>query len=227
MSENIESKEENVNEEAAKADKKNEEGSLAKDIFEIAESTLLTIFIIVMIFTYLLHPLTVQGHSMNDTLQNQDKVLMCTLCFSPSYGDIVVVNNDAAYLLDENGNASRKEITGHDLNECLIKRVIAEPGQTLKIDADENTITVDGKVLSENYTKPVSDGEDSLVYGPAWFSGEITVPDGYYFVMGDNRNNSADSRNPDVGFIKLEQIYGKAVVRYSPLKDFKILLFKD
>ncbi|MBR1824189.1 MAG: signal peptidase I [Ruminococcus sp.] len=202
-----------------------EKGSIGKDIFEIIESTLITMFVIVMIFTYLLHPLSVQGHSMNDTLLNEDKILMCTLTFSPSYGDIVIINNDASYVFDEYGSVVKREITGNQLEECLIKRVIAAPGQTLKIDTDANTITVDGEVLSEPYTKPVPDGEDTLISGPAWFTGEITVPDGYYFVMGDNRNNSADSRNPNVGFIKLDQIYGTAVARYAPLKDFKILLF--
>ena len=202
-----------------------EKGSIVKDIFEILESTLITMFVIVMIFTYLLHPLDVQGHSMNDTLQNDDKIVMYTLNFTPTYGDIIVINNDAAYLLDENGDVTRKEIGGSQLCECLIKRVIAGPGQTLKIDEDANTVTVDGQVLDEPYTKPVGEGEDSLIYGCSWFTGEVTVPEGYCFVMGDNRNKSADSRNISVGFIKMDQIYGKAVARYAPLKDFKILLF--
>ena len=57
------------------------------------------------------------------------------------------------------------------------------------------------------------------------FNFPITIPEGYYFVMGDNRRESADSRNGDVGLIKKEQIYGKAVLRYSPIKDFKFLIF--
>ena len=204
-----------------------EKGSLTKDVFEILESTLVTMFVIVMIFTYLAHPLAVQGHSMNDTLQNENKVSVYTLKFTPKRGDIIVINNDAAYLLDENNNVVKKEIAGSQLEECLIKRVIAGPGQTLKIDPDANTVTVDGQVLTENYTKPIPEGEDTMIYGIGWIDGEITIPEGYCFVMGDNRNNSADSRNPSVGLIKEDQIYGKALLRYSPLKDFKILLFND
>ena len=80
-------------------------------------------------------------------------------------------------------------------------------------------VIVDGKVLDEPYIKVTVNS-----IGGA-FNFPITVPEGYYFVMGDNRRGSADSRFPEVGLIKKEQIYGKAVLRYSPIKDFKILLF--
>ena len=193
-----------------------ENGSLAGDIFEIVESILINIFVIVMIFTYLLHPVNVEGHSMNDTLINKDRLLMSTVCFDYSYGDIIIINNDAAYLLDDNGQVYTKDISGERLEECLIKRVIAEPGQTLEIIPETHEVKVDGVVLNETYIKePLNSG--------GVFSYPLTIPEGYYFVMGDNRNNSADSRNGDVGLIKKEQIYGKAMVRFSPIKSFKIL----
>ena len=201
-----------ANNEGPSDDSKN----LVRDIVEIAESILINIFVIVMIFTYLLHPVDVEGHSMNDTLNNKDRLLMSTVCLDYSYGDIVIVNNDAAYLLDENNDVYKRDITGDRLEECLIKRIIAEPGQTLEIDPASHEVKVDGTVLNEPYIKdPVSDG--------GVFNYPITIPEGYYFVMGDNRNNSADSRNGYVGLIKKNQIYGKAIVRFSPIKEFKIL----
>ncbi|MBR6995860.1 MAG: signal peptidase I [Ruminococcus sp.] len=214
-----ESGDEEEEEEEEKAEKK--EGNFINDVIEIVESTLLTVFVIIMIFTYLLHPVNVVGSSMNNTLFDGNRVFMTTVYTGPHYGDILVINNDMAYFLDENGKVIEKDITGSGLKECIIKRVIAEPGQTIDFDVDKEQVIVDGKVLDEPYIRQtvISDGGN--------FNFPITVPEGYYFVMGDNRRESADSRNGEVGLIKKEQIYGKAIVKYSPIKEFKFLFFKN
>lgn len=202
-------------------DKKAEEkeSKIVDDILEIIESTLVTVFVIVMIFTYLLHPVNVVGRSMNNTLMDNDRIFMTTIYGGPHYGDIIVINNDEAYLLNDDGSIYERDITGSSLKECIIKRVIAEPGQTIDIDAENGKVIVDGKVLDEPYIKETVDSDGGM------FDFPITVPDGYYFVMGDNRRNSSDSRCGDVGLIKKDQIYGKALIRYSPIKDFKFLIF--
>ncbi|WP_037297651.1 signal peptidase I [Ruminococcus flavefaciens] len=202
-------------EEEEKAKKK--EGKLVDDIIEVIESTLLTVFVIVMIFTYLLHPVNVVGGSMNNTLFDGNRVFMTTVYTGPHYGDIIVINNDMAYFLDENGKVYEKDITGSGLKECIIKRVIAEPGQTIDFDLENEQVIVDGKVLDEPYIRETVNKDGGMYDFP------ITVPEGYYFVMGDNRRESADSRNPDVGLIKKDQIYGKALIKYSPIKEFKFL----
>ncbi len=213
---------ENTNEngsENSESEAEKKESKLVDDVLEIVESTLLTVFVIVMIFTYLLHPVNVVGGSMKNTLIENDRIFMTTVYGGPHYGDIVVINNDMAYLLDENNNVVERDITGSPLKECIIKRVIAEPGQTLEIDAEKEQVIVDGKVLDEPYIRATVNN--------AWeaFDYPITIPEGYYFVMGDNRRESSDSRVSDIGLIKKDQIYGKAVLRYSPFKNFKFLLF--
>lgn len=195
------------------------ESKIVDDILEIIESTLVTVFVIVMIFTYLLHPVNVVGRSMNNTLMDEDRIFMTTIYGGPHYGDIVVINNDEAYLLNDDGSIFEKDISGSSLKECIIKRVIAEPGQTLDIDAENGQVIVDGKILDEPYIKETVDSDGGM------FDFPITIPDGYYFVMGDNRRNSSDSRCGDVGLIKKDQIYGKAIIRYSPIKNFKFLMF--
>lgn len=189
---------------------------LLGDIVEIIESTLITVFVIVMIFTYILHPVNVVGTSMIDTLQDNDRIFMTTVYTDISYGDIVVIDNDMAYLLDENNNIVERNIDGSSLKECIIKRVIATGGQTVEIIPETGDVIVDGKTLDEPYIK------EKLRNGGV-FDYPITVPEGYFFVMGDNRNGSSDSRNPDIGLIKKDQIYGKAVVRYAPLSKFRYL----
>lgn len=200
-----------------------------RDIVDIAESTLITVFVIVMVFTYILHPVNIVGRSMVPTLNKNidssapagkastDKVFMTTVYFGIDYGDILVINKDKNYLLDENGKPYVPEGTP-SLNECIIKRVIAVGGQT--VDIRDNQVIVDGKVLNEPYIAPGSTTE-----GLGGFDAQypITIPEGYYFVMGDNRNHSTDSRAATVGLIKEDQIYGKAIIKYAPLSEFDIL----
>lgn len=201
-----------------KVSPKNKTEKLIRDIADIAESTLTTIFVIMLLFTYLLHPVNVKGESMMPTLMNCDRILMTTVYFDLEYGDIVIVDNDKAYDIDENGKPIAVDIDGKQLDECIIKRVIATGGQTL--DIRDGKVFVDGKELDEPY---IAAGAETYVM--SGFSGKypITIPEGYYFVMGDNREHSSDSRHADVGLIKKSQIYGKALVRYSPLSEFKFL----
>ncbi len=196
-------------------DKDKKSKSLLIDILEIIESTIITVFAIVMIFTYLLHPVNVVGTSMVPTLNDKDRIFMSTVMFDLSYGDIVVIENDSAYLMDDSGEVYASPSV--PLDECIIKRVIACGGQTIDIDFATGTVTVDGKVLDEPYINDLTLDNDGAFEYP------LCVPEGYYFVMGDNRNHSSDSRNQLVGLIKKEQIYGKAVMKYAPFSQFEIL----
>lgn len=206
---------------------KSEKGNILKDVVEIIESTLITVFIIVMIFTYILHPVNIVGHSMVPTLNNNyddsredtDKVFMTTVYFKIKNGDILVIDKMHNYLLDDNGNAYQPEpYVARPISECIIKRVIACGGQT--VDIRDSKVIVDGVEIDEPYIRNGSTTED----GGA-FTGQfpITVPEGYYFVMGDNRNHSTDSRFPAVGLVKKDEVYGKAIIKYAPLSEFDIL----
>lgn len=199
-------------------DSGNTGSKFVRDLMEIVESTMVTIFVIMLVFTYLLHPVNVKGESMQPTLMNSDRILMTTVYFNLEYGDIVIVDNDMAYDLDENGEAVPVNIDGKQLKECIIKRIIATGGQT--VDIRDGNLYIDGKVLDEPY---VASGAQTYVLNAFSNKYPIKIPDGYYFVMGDNREHSSDSRHSDVGLIKKSQIYGKALVRYSPISEFKLL----
>lgn len=211
MEENIEEKTESDTKEEKKSGK-----NVLADVIEIAESTFITVFVIIMLFTYILHPVNVVGTSMTNTLQDGDRIFMTTVYSGLSYGDIVVINNDMAYLLDSDNKIIEKNIDNSGLKECIIKRVIATGGQTIEIIPETSEVIVDGEVLDEPYIR-------ELTRNSGVFDYPITVPEGYYFCMGDNRNGSSDSRNPDIGLIKKEQIYGKAILRYAPLSKFRYL----
>lgn len=194
------------------------------DVLEIAESTLITIFVIVLVFTYLLHPVNIVGHSMEPTLYGKDRIFMTTVYFDIKDGDILVIDNNAVYLVDDFGEPYEAQLSNNPIDECIIKRVIACGGEEINIDdsdPDNCKVMVNGKLIDEPYIK---EGARTLV-GSGPFSGKFpfTVPEGYYFVMGDNRENSSDSRSGYVGLVKKEQIYGKAVMRYSPIKEIKTL----
>lgn len=158
-------------------------------VYDFASILMTAIITVALLFTFFFKISTVNGHSMNDTLHDGDRLIITARDKSVDYGDIVIISQPNAY------------------NEVLVKRVIATGGQTIDIDIKNNTVTVDGEVLSEPYIK-----ERNRILGDA-FDYPITIPEGYVFVMGDNRNDSGDSRYSAVGLIDERYIVGEAVYR--------------
>lgn len=168
----------------------------------------LAAMLVVTLFVF--RPITVAGNSMNDTLLNDDKVIATNFFYTPKYGDIVIVEAD------------RLHLNGTNLyGETIIKRVIATEGDIIRVDFENGKVYRNGEELQEDYIKePI---RDRL---PGWMDSneDYEVPEHCVFVMGDNRNNSNDSRNmTDVGFIDTNFIMGKAILRYAPFKSFKWL----
>ncbi|MBQ7333923.1 MAG: signal peptidase I [Clostridia bacterium] len=173
----------------------------ASDIFEIVEMFTVCAAVIMLLFTFIVHPTRVRGPSMEDTLIQNDYLLVSDVAYTPSRGDIVVVHN----------------VGLRHYSDPIVKRIIATEGQTIDIDFETWTVTVDGKVVDEPYMKLASDG-----YVTSDWSYPIVVPEGHVFVMGDNRNHSADSRSREIGLIDERCIVGKAVVRVFPFSRFTV-----
>jgi len=167
---------------------------------EILNTSLYLLF--VLLFTFLIihyvgQRTVVQGSSMETTLSDKDNVIVDKISYrfhEPERFDVVVFP------------------FGDKKNNYFIKRIIGLPGETIQIDLDGN-IYINGEVLDEHY------GFETLT-NPGIAYEPLTLGPNEYFVMGDNRNNSADSREPLVGPIKRSKIIGKAWVRFWPLNNF-------
>ncbi|MCD7834475.1 MAG: signal peptidase I [Lachnospiraceae bacterium] len=142
----------------------------------------------------------VDGRSMNDTLQDGDNLIVEKLSYrfgDPQRFDIIVFQ------------------PYEDSSELYIKRIIGLPGETVRIDED-GSIYIDGELLEEDYGR-------ETIENPGRASEEITLGEDEYFVLGDNRNNSTDSRTERVGNVSLDSIVGKAWLRIWPLSSFGFL----
>lgn len=157
------------------------------------------LIVCVVIFIFVARVIDVKGTSMYPTLNNQDKMLVSDLFYTPKAGDIVVFKKDQ-----------------YDPERALVKRVIATEGQEINIDFDRGIVYVDGVALEEDYI-------NELTTTKLDFIGPQTVPDGCVFVMGDNRNMSTDSRKSEIGMVDNRLIIGKVYCVIFPLSSFGLV----
>ena len=176
----------------------NSKNSRSRDQIEWFESIVFALTVLVLVFTFVVRVAAVNGISMENTLQPGDRLLLQSVGYTPQRGDVVVTDDLIDY------------------GKPLVKRVIAKGGDTISIDYEEGTVTVNGEVLQEDYiAAPTHLGYD--VEFP------YTVPEGTVFVMGDNRNESLDSRSSYVGCIDERDILGKVLLCFMPFTDFGVV----
>lgn len=187
-------------------------GVLYREIISFIELIIITLFLMTMIFTYVLRIATVNGDSMKNTLISGDRLITTAFCNSPEQGDIVIIYAGDAVTLDKNRNLEINK----GLRKTLVKRVIAVEGQTVDIDFERGSVYVDSVMLDESYITGLTHMDEGA------FTGQypVTVPKGYVFVLGDNRQVSKDSRSSELGFVAVKNITGKVLMRISPLETF-------
>ena len=163
-------------------------------LYEWVQALVTVVLRAVVVFAFAARLVLVSGPSMRETLQDQDclVVLNPLLCGSFDAGDVVIIQRE----------------TFRD-GEPIVKRIIATEGQTVDIDFDAGVVYVDGAALEEDYIRQPTYLEEGLEF-------PCTVPEGCVFVMGDNRNDSDDSRDPDLGPVDTREILGQAVFLLYP-----------
>jgi len=178
---------------------KEKSGSL-EFIFDVVSIMATACVSVALVFMFVFRTVGVIGDSMNPTLNTGDRIILTATYSESTYGDIVVTCQPSKSVL---------------VPDILVKRVIATEGQTIDIDFETGAVYVDGEELDEPYIAELTKDRENFI-------GPVTVPEGYVFVMGDNRNNSTDSRSNSVGLIREEYIMGKALFRIAPFGNFKI-----
>lgn len=175
----------------------------ASILFSWTKAFILAMIFVVLLLTFVFRQVTVNGDSMNNTLRSGDRLIitnfLTNIMYTPENGDIVVAADDQKY------------------NDLIVKRVIATPGQHLTINYENGEVSVDGVILDEPYIKGKTVRLKDLQEIP-----EI-IPEGYVFVMGDNREFSLDSRSKRIGLIPVENILGKAEARIYPFGSIGLI----
>lgn len=183
------------------------------NIWEWGKAIAIAIGIVLIVRGFFFTPTLVSGSSMEPNFSNGERIIVNKMIYlwqEPQRGDVIVFHAP----------------DGKD----YIKRIIALPGETVMVYGDD--VTVDGRLLHENYLQEVLD--DARKSGTSYNKAKHfqvtpsgiepeTVPEGHYFVMGDNRSHSIDSRYESVGFIPIENILGRAELVIWPLSDIRFV----
>lgn len=169
-------------------------GKIVASFFDFLQGIVVFLAVLVMIYLFILSPQEVSGASMESSFHNGEYILTNKIEYklnNPERGDVVIFKSP-----------KNKEVD-------YIKRVIGLPGETVKLE--DNIFYVNGKKIEEPYLDP-----GLFTFGGSYLheGEEVTVPEGQYFVVGDNRPHSSDSR--EFGPIAKEDFIGKALFRYWP-----------
>ena len=169
----------------------------AQSFFKDVRDVLVIVCVFMVVYMLLLRNVVVVGSSMYDTLHHGDYLLILNnlVYQEPKQGDIIVASKDSF----RNG-------------ECIIKRVIATEGQKVDIDFATGTVYVDDKPLDEPYVYTPTTRPEGMQF-------PLIVDEGWIFVMGDNRKDSKDSRDPEIGLIDKREVLGKAIFLLLPGRD--------
>lgn len=175
----------------------NTDDKLAKrrDIYEWIECMLSALLVCILVFVFFVRIIDVSGNSMNPTLYDRDKMVVSKLFYTPKQGDIIVFQKSTYK------------------TKALVKRVIAVEGQTVDIDFDRGIVYIDDVAIDEPYILEPT-------YNRLEFPGKQTVPEGCIFVMGDNRNDSSDSRRATIGMVDTRMVIGKVYFSIFPFNHF-------
>jgi signal peptidase I len=180
---------------------------LLETLIDIFEAFIKALAFIIILTVFMFKICTVVGDSMYNTLHNGERLIISNIFYTPTEGDIIVFHDTKS------------------LNEPIVKRVIATGNKWVKIDYDNSLLYVSD---DEFFDKNDLVDESDYVYfdiGRYELSGtfETFVPEGYIFVMGDNRNNSTDSRSPQISLVDERTVLGKVIIRVFPLNKFEII----
>lgn len=172
-----------------------QKGRFRNSFYDWGEALILSLIFIVLLFTFVVRLIGVDGSSMYPTLHDMDVMLVSDLGYEPARGDIVVLNKKSF------------------IDGPIVKRIIATEGDEIDIDFSTGTVKVNGETLDEPY-----------IYEPTYLSYDMTfpqtVPEGCVFVMGDNRNGSTDSRASSLGMVDERYIIGHVLAVVWPLDHF-------
>lgn len=170
---------------------------MTADIFEWLSSGIIAVVLLCVVFMFGVRPVRVDGNSMLPTLQDGNWLVVSAFDFNPEYGEIVIVTQP---------NRTRS-------GGPVVKRVVAVGGQTVDIDFTNGEVYVDGVKLDEPYILEKTHRSFDIKF-------PLQVPEGYLFVMGDNRNDSLDSRSSRIGLIDERYVLGSCIFRAYPFQKF-------
>lgn len=185
--------------------------AFAASMYDFVEMFVLAVVFVILLLTLFFRLCRVDGPSMNKTLQDGEPLIVSDLFYTPKRGDIIVFHQT---------NGERETTSPlNRYNEPIVKRVIATGGQHVKLDyaakkvyvSDDETFD-ENDIIDESYAYFMTSRKTDEWEQRSKVT-EYHVPEGYLFVMGDNRNNSADSRYPEVGFVDERRVLGRVLFK--------------